>query len=1036
MARSALRLDLFGTFRVVADGRPLARTPSARQQQVLAFLILHAQQGPVQRQRVAGSIWPDSTDVQALTNLRRELHHLREHWPNLDALLDGGSRTLAWRHNAGAIVDVAAFEAAADRGLAGDRDGLREAAALYRGDLLPDASGEWIDADRERLRDRAKQVLTRLVGLLEQERAFTEAIDVAQRLLRLDQLDEQAWCVLMRCHARRGERAAALHLYQQCAATLKKELGIQPSAATRLTYREVLDLDTAATTSAAPPRTVVYPLVGRQAEWQTLLSAWRATSTGRMRMALIRGEAGIGKTRLAEELVDWSRANNVSALTARCYAGEGRLAYAPIAAWLKDDALRVALRQLDPATMTDVARLRPELLALRPDATAPGPQLESWQRLRFFEALAQAFRAAAPLILVVDDLQWADGDTIEWLHYLLRSASEVRCLVVGTVRAEEEQDNPPLGRLLAQLTRDDRLTTIALGPLDRTATAQLAGEVAEHPLDERALARTFRETEGHPLFIVERGRMESAQQQPETRADATPTQVQSVVAARLALLSDEARATAEVAAAVGRDFPFDILAHASDLEEDTLVRALDELWRRHIVRVQAEERWDFSHDRIREVAYSAIGPARRRLIHRRIAQAMELLFANRLDDVSASIGGHLDRGGQPARAVPFLERAAAAATRLSATAEAGRCLTQALAIVERLPPGRDRDAQELALRSSLSVALNSSHGYAGIEVEQNLDRVFTLTAADGRGQVPVRWLWVAFTLRFMLGDFKATRAIAEQSLERSAVDASCRCEAHHAMAGVLWTTGEFEASKNHFIASLAAYNDDNPQRSALGSDLGVFAHAWYSHTLWLLGDDDAAVQHADQALALAERRDHKYSQALALAYQALLQQLRLDPVRALASAEAAVEFCERYEFGYYDDCARVVIGWARGREEPAEGVRIIESALDNLDRHRAQARRPYYLSLLAETYDRLGERERAALVLDRALTMAHERGDAWWLPALYLQKAEFGQGPERDVLIEQALALARRQASRNLERRILAAGARTPARTLSERSAS
>jgi predicted ATPase len=130
------------------------------------------------------------------------------------------------------------------------------------------------------------------------------------------------------------------------------------------------------------------------------------------------------------------------------------------------------------------------------------------------------------------------------------------------------------------------------------------------------------------------------------------SRVQSVVAARLALLSDEARTTAEVAAAVGRDFQFDLLARASDLEEPVLVRALDELWRRHIVRVQADERWDFSHDRIREVAYGGIGPARRRLIHRRIAQGMELVFAGRLDEVSASLAVHLDRGGQVARAVP------------------------------------------------------------------------------------------------------------------------------------------------------------------------------------------------------------------------------------------------------------------------------------------------------------------------------------------------------------------------------------------------
>ena len=157
-----------------------------------------------------------------------------------------------------------------------------------------------------------------------------------QQSLRLDPLDEQAWCALMRCHARRGERATALHLYQQCAALLKKELGIQPSAATRAAYREILDLDAEAPVIPAPPRTVVYPLIGRNAEWHALLNAWRAAAAGRPRLFLIRGEAGIGKSRLAEELVDWCGLRSITTVTARCYAGEGRLAYAPIAAWLKE----------------------------------------------------------------------------------------------------------------------------------------------------------------------------------------------------------------------------------------------------------------------------------------------------------------------------------------------------------------------------------------------------------------------------------------------------------------------------------------------------------------------------------------------------------------------------------------------------------------------------------------------------------------------------------------------------------------------------
>jgi DNA-binding SARP family transcriptional activator len=1022
------RVELLGGFRVLVDGRSPSRLPTARQQELVAFLLLHGREVPVPRQRVSGSLWPESTDVQALTNLRRELHHLREGWPELDALVDAGSRTLAWRGDIAAIVDVLAFETAADRGLGErgfDRDrggrearaALEEAAHLYKGEVLPECVSEWIDADRERLRQRAQKVLTRLVELLEQDCAYGDMIEHARRLLRLDPLDERAWCALMRSHARRGERAIALHLYQECAALLKKEVGIQPNAATRITYREILDVDAATPAIPAPPRTAVYSLVGRQSEWQRVLNAWHTATAGSTRVCLIRGEAGIGKTRLVEELVDWSRLNGVTPVTARCYAGEGRLAYAPIAAWLKSEALGPGLARLDPTWLTDVARLLPEILIERPDVSPPDKQLESWQRLRFFEALTQAFRSAPSLILVLDDLQWADGDTIEWLQYFVRSASDSRCLVIGTVRTEEQQDNPPLGRLLSQLERISRLITITLGPLDRTATALLAGEVAGHMLDETALVQTFRQTEGHPLFIVERGRMELATEPVSSGQRALP-HVQSIVAARLALISDDARAAAEVAAAVGRDFRFDILAQATDLGEAALVRALDELWRRHIVRAQAGERWDFSHDRIREVAYEEIPPARRRLIHRRIAEGMERLFANGLDDVSASIAMHFDRGGQSTRAIPFLERAATVAMRVSATEDAIRCLMYALSLVERLSPGRDRVEQELSLRSRLSIALNSGRGYAAMEVEQNLERLFALSLAE-QGQVPVRWLWVAFGFHFVRGDLKRTREVSEQALALSLSDRSSRCEAHHAMGGCLMHLGELDSSRYHFDAALAAYDEAHPQRSALGSDLGVFAHAWSSHTLWLLGEEEEAVLHGERAIALARRLDPVYSLALAFAYTALLHQLRLDAERARMYAQEAVTLCDRYGLAYYGDWASVLMGWTRGREQPEAGIEIIESALARLDGNRAQARRPYYLSLLAETYGRSGKREHATSIVDRAIGMALERSDLWWLPALYLQKCELQAEPEREATFQCGLALARKQNSRGLERRFL-----------------
>jgi hypothetical protein len=236
----------------------------------------------------------------------------------------------------------------------------------------------------------------------------------------------------------------------------------------------------------------------------------------------------------------------------------------------------------------------------------------------------------------------------------------------------------------------------------------------------------------------------------------------------------------------------------------------------------------------------------------------------------------------------------------------------------------------------------------------------------------------------------------------------------------LQSVGDLDASRHHFEAALSAYDERHPQRTALGSDLGVFAHAWYSHALWLLGDERAAVSHVEQAVALAQRLDHVYSQALAFAYAAMLHQMRRDPDQVLQNAEAAVALCERYGFAYYGDWCRILIGWARGLERPADGVEMIEAALGRLDEQRAQARRPYYLSLLAELHDLLGSRDRASSILGAAITIALGRGDGSWLPALYLQQSALVRPSERDATVCRGLDLARAQNSRGLERRILA----------------
>jgi hypothetical protein len=278
--------------------------------------------------------------------------------------------------------------------------------------------------------------------------------------------------------------------------------------------------------------------------------------------------------------------------------------------------------------------------------------------------------------------------------------------------------------------------------------------------------------------------------------------------------------------------------------------------------------------------------------------------------------------------------------------------------------------------------------------------------------------------------------MAERSLARATDDRMSLCEAHHAMGGALTCLGELEPARRHFDTALEAYDMSHPRRSSLGSDLGVFVQAWSSHNLWLLGEERLAVDRADSAIALAQQHNDPYSLTLALAYAALLHQLRRDVDRVLSCAGDAAELCERHGFAYYDAWAQALIGWARGQVEPDDGAAIIRSGLERLDGRRAQARRPYYLSLLAETLARGGHRQGAIAALDTAIAMARERRDAWWLPALYLQQSELAAPAAREPAWNLALDLARAQRSRILEQRILAAAAGTVARTLAERPTS
>jgi DNA-binding SARP family transcriptional activator len=687
-----LHIHLLGDFRLSYDDVPVTTVSTPRLQSLLAYLVLY-HGAPQARRHLAFLFWPDSTEAQALTNLRNLLYHLRRALPDADHFLRADAQTLQWQPDSRFTLDVIGFRdalAQAERveNQAAIRNALEEALSLYQGDLLPSCYDDWLLSERERLSRSFIVALEKLILLLEDQRDYRTAIGHAQRLLRYDMLREETHRHLMQLHALTGDRAAALRAFHTCTTVLQDELGVEPSPATHKVYEQLLQTDEMPAPAPTEPL-AVSPLVGRRQEWAKLQDAWRAASAGRPRFVLVTGEVGIGKTRLVEEMIRWAERQGIATATTRCYAAEGELAYAPVVAWLRARPLS----PMEPVWRSEVTRLLPELLAEQPDLPPPGPLTEAWQRQRLFEALARAILGGSqPLLLLITALQWCDRETLEWLHYLLRYDAQARLLVVGTCRMEEMGDDHPLALLLESLRRDGQLTKIELDPLDETETASLVANLIGRQLDPALAACLYWETEGNPLFVVETVRVGLPDEVQELETGELvciprplPSRVQDAVTERLAQLTPPARELAGLAATIGRAFTFPVLAQASDKGEDYLVRVLDELWQRRILREQGAEAYDFGHDKLREMAYASLSAARRRLFHRRVAQALESVYAHDLDAVSGQIAVHYERAGQPERAALYYRRAAEMARRMRADDGATRYHRRALTLLEKVP---------------------------------------------------------------------------------------------------------------------------------------------------------------------------------------------------------------------------------------------------------------------------------------------------------------------------------------------------------------
>lgn len=434
-------------------------------------------------------------------------------------------------------------------------------------------------------------------------------------------------------------------------------------------------------------------IVGREGEFAQLQQQWQSAEQGRAHLVLLSGEPGVGKTRLATELMQAVQSLGAPVLRGGCYEYEATTPYLPFVEALRDwvhatgaEQLRVTLGDTAP----EIVKLAPEIETKLGALPASPPLSPNEERLRLFDHIARVLRnIAAPrgLVLFLDDLHWADRGTIHLLHYLLRHLRGDRVMLLGAYREVELDRAHPLAAALIDWNREHLATRLSLSRLSRGDTGALVAALfGQESISDEFVQGLFRETEGNPFFIeevvkslIEQGQIyrENNQWQRKQIADlAIPQSVKEAIGRRLSRLTENCVDALRTAAALGKIFPFVELRAVVATNEDQLLDALDEANAAQLLRTDANDTFAFTHDKIREVLYEELNPIRRRRLHQRIGEGLEKLYPAPNGHTS-DLAYHFTQSGDLEKSLDYSVSAAQNAERVFAHDDALKFYQQA-----------------------------------------------------------------------------------------------------------------------------------------------------------------------------------------------------------------------------------------------------------------------------------------------------------------------------------------------------------------------
>ncbi len=549
----------------------------------------------------------------------------------------------------------------------------------------------------------------------------------------------------------------------------------------------------------------------------------------------------------------------------------------------------------------------------------------------------------------------------------------------------------------------------------------------------------FRETAGYPLFVVEtvRAELERASGSRLDGAGATnhlpvdgvrtlPPRVHDVLVDRLQRVSSSARRFVELAATIGREFTLDLLVAAGRADADQAVHALDELWHKRILREHGTNSYDFTHDKLREVAYAEISAPQRRLLHRRVAQALGAVWASDLDAISVQVASHYERAGMIEQALAYYRRAATVAQHLYANEDAISLLSHSLKLLDFLPTGATRDKQELGLQLVLAALYRMTKGWAAPELEQVLNNAIALcdmVGDDDEREQTLYGLQAVYVVQAKLDRVQSVSDELHTLYQRSSGNMPL-------LASMMWAGARLHlgriAEANAQFAEIIA-TDDPDQLTQIfesqGWNCAIHSRAWQSQALWCLGYPQQAHDRGLEAVKLVQGLNQPFNHALALAYVALLKQLCADESVAREHAEQTLEFAAKYEAPYYRAWATILVTYALALEQPTEEhIEHLRGSIAAFKASGARLRLPYYLALHAQVYAKAGRIEEGLARIDEAVEESRTHNERWWDAELHRVRGELllmHGADEHDVEAElvHAIKIAQSQHAKSLELR-------------------